>query len=181
MSRWQKTHETLAGAALQLFLDQGFAGTGTAQIADLAGVSEMTLFRHFPTKEALLLEDPFDPRIAEAVRTRPPDEPPLRAVTEGIREAWATVAADEVSSLRQRLRLIAETPGLTGALERGSAATVDAIAAALSERNVAAASAKVVAAAVIAGLSAALLDWAVSDSVALGAAIEEALNVLEAK
>ena len=45
----------------------------------------------------------------------------------------------------------------------------------------AAASARVVAAAVIAGLSAALLDWAVSDSVALGAAIEEALNVLEAK
>lgn len=44
-------------------MTQGYAATGTAQIAQRAGVSEMTLFRHFPSKEALLLEDPSMPSL----------------------------------------------------------------------------------------------------------------------
>ncbi|KPC86144.1 TetR family transcriptional regulator, partial [Streptomyces sp. NRRL WC-3753] len=39
-----------------MFAAQGYDATTTAAVAERAGVSEMTLFRHFATKEALLLE-----------------------------------------------------------------------------------------------------------------------------
>ncbi|WP_025776710.1 TetR/AcrR family transcriptional regulator [Brevibacterium sp. VCM10] len=178
MSRWQNTHEALAEAALQLFVEQGFEATGTAQIAQRAGVSEMTLFRHFPSKEALLLDDPFDPRIAEAVRARPADEPPMTAVVEGIRQAWAGIADTELDDLRQRLRIIASAKWLAGAIERSSSATVDAIANALIDRGVPTAAARVVPAAVVAGLSVALLAWAQSETAGLGEAVGTALTAL---
>jgi len=40
-------------AAVQLFSRQGFAGSSTHEIARLAGVSEVTVFRHFPRKKDL--------------------------------------------------------------------------------------------------------------------------------
>ncbi|MEW5855394.1 MAG: helix-turn-helix domain-containing protein [Myxococcota bacterium] len=42
-------------AALELFAERGFAATSTSEIAKRAGVAEGTIFRHFPTKKALLL------------------------------------------------------------------------------------------------------------------------------
>ena len=40
-------------AATRLFADHGYRGTRTAQIAALAGVTERTLFRYFPSKDQL--------------------------------------------------------------------------------------------------------------------------------
>jgi AcrR family transcriptional regulator len=40
-------------AASQLFSEKGYAGTTTRAIAELAEVNEVTLFRHFGTKEKL--------------------------------------------------------------------------------------------------------------------------------
>ncbi|MDN5586339.1 MAG: TetR/AcrR family transcriptional regulator [Brevibacterium sp.] len=178
MRRWQRTHADLRQAALELFVEEGFDQTGTAQIAKRAGVSEMTLFRHFRSKDALLLEDPFDPRIAEAVRTRPATESPLCAVAEGIRQAWNAVEVPDVDDLRTRLTIIAEATSLTGSLERSSAATIDAIAEALMSREVDRSAAKIAAAAVICGLSTALLDWAERGQTELDTVINHALNVL---
>lgn len=42
-------------AALRLFAQQGYDATPTSQIAREAGVSEGGMFRHFPSKEALML------------------------------------------------------------------------------------------------------------------------------
>lgn len=173
MGRWERTHEALSQAALELFTAQGFDATGAAQIAERAGVSEMTLFRHFPSKEALLLDDPFDPLMADAVRQRPADEPPMRAVAEGIRQAWSGVDADSADALRARLHIIADSKTLQGALERNSARTVEALTAALVDRGATPADARVAAAAVIAGLSEALLEWARS-----GQPLDRALTVL---
>src|SRR5690625_7563583 len=100
MSRWQSTHSALRDAALELFVTHGYSATSTVSIAERAGVSEMTLFRHFPTKEALLLADPFDPIMAEAVRDRPPDEPPLQALARVIGEAWRETSAAQPQALR---------------------------------------------------------------------------------
>lgn len=49
------THQRLIQAALQLFAAQGITETTTRQIAELAGVNEVTLFRHFGSKNGLLL------------------------------------------------------------------------------------------------------------------------------
>lgn len=47
------TEQRIVEAAVQLFSRQGFAGSSTYEIARLAGVSEVTVFRHFPRKRDL--------------------------------------------------------------------------------------------------------------------------------
>ncbi|AEJ22934.1 putative transcriptional regulator [Weissella koreensis KACC 15510] len=41
-------------SAVKLFSDQGFNGTSTAQISELSGMSEATIFKYFKTKRGLL-------------------------------------------------------------------------------------------------------------------------------
>lgn len=178
MGRWERTHAAVRAAALELFTAQGYDATTVAQVARRAGVSEMTLFRHFATKEALLLDDPFDPLIAAAVRSRPSDEPPLRAVLEGIRHALDALDPADGEGLRARLRVAAEAKTLHGALERNSSATTAAIVAALVDRGAPLDAARVVAAAVIGGLSAALLDWSRTDDDDLRDVVRRALDAL---
>ncbi len=52
----QDTRERILAAALQLFSAKGVCGASTREIARSADISEVTLFRHFPTKEQLLGE-----------------------------------------------------------------------------------------------------------------------------
>ncbi|MDX2272430.1 MAG: TetR/AcrR family transcriptional regulator [Cyanobacteriota bacterium] len=49
------TRQRLINQAKELFGRQGITQTTTRQIADAAGVNEVTLFRHFGTKQGLLL------------------------------------------------------------------------------------------------------------------------------
>ena len=51
----QSTRQRLLTTAKDLFARQGITQTTTRQIADEAGVNEVTLFRHFHTKQGLLL------------------------------------------------------------------------------------------------------------------------------
>lgn len=48
--------DTIRSAALELFLREGFDETTVAEIASLAGVTSRTFFRHFPTKETVILD-----------------------------------------------------------------------------------------------------------------------------
>ncbi len=50
-----ETQTAILGAAKKLFITNGYKGTTTVQIAKEAGISEMTLFRHFPSKEEIFL------------------------------------------------------------------------------------------------------------------------------
>lgn len=43
-------------SALRLFAKLGYDGTTTRDLAEAAGIAEGTLFRHFPTKKAILIE-----------------------------------------------------------------------------------------------------------------------------
>ncbi len=47
------TKDKIIAAARELFEKNGFAGATTKEIASLAGISEVTLFRHFDTKRNL--------------------------------------------------------------------------------------------------------------------------------
>jgi AcrR family transcriptional regulator len=47
--------EDLVAAALRLFLRDGFHATGIAAILDEAGLTKMTLYHHFKSKEDLIL------------------------------------------------------------------------------------------------------------------------------
>lgn len=57
MIRWQEmdaTVERLLTAAREVFDEEGFRGATTRKIAARAGVNEVTLFRHFASKEELI-------------------------------------------------------------------------------------------------------------------------------
>jgi AcrR family transcriptional regulator len=180
MNKRDRTRQALLGAALGLFAERGFAATTVAAIAERAGVTEMTFFRHFPSKDAVLVDDPYDPLLAAAIVAADPALSPLRAVTAGVRDAWSAVPAPAAEAVRERLRIIAVTPGLRGALARNSLSTEQAIAGALLSRGVPARAALVVSAAVVSGLNAALLDWSTADGdETLGDAILSALDALE--
>lgn len=51
-----ETRTRILRAAERLFASRGYDGTSTRDLADLAGVAEGTLFRHFPNKKAILVE-----------------------------------------------------------------------------------------------------------------------------
>ena len=50
------TQQKMLRAAVKLFLEKGYEGTTTAEIARAAGMPPSSFFRAFPSKEALLLE-----------------------------------------------------------------------------------------------------------------------------
>ena len=56
MSKKQETRSKIMEIALRLFSEQGYYSTTTRQISQEAGVNEITLFRHFGTKEKLFQE-----------------------------------------------------------------------------------------------------------------------------
>lgn len=49
-----KKDSVLKQAAMTLFYEQGWIATSVAEICRLAGVSRVTFYKHFPTKEALV-------------------------------------------------------------------------------------------------------------------------------
>lgn len=48
------THARLVDAAIEILVEQGLAGATTPRIAERARMSQGALFKHFPTKDALL-------------------------------------------------------------------------------------------------------------------------------
>ncbi len=178
MSKRERTRNDLLRAALELFDERGYDATTAAAIAERAGVTEMTFFRHFASKDSVLLDDPYDPLIGEAIIRQPADVAPIAAAIGAIAEGWGAVPPPASSEVRTRLRIVSRTPTLRGAIARNNAATEHAIADALVTRGVTAPDARIAAAATMAALTAALLDWADGDEPDLGSAIDAALRVL---
>jgi AcrR family transcriptional regulator len=52
----QETRERILSAARQLMAQKGYKGATTRKISELAGVNEVTIFRHFKNKERILVE-----------------------------------------------------------------------------------------------------------------------------
>ncbi len=77
-----QTRQSLADAALQLFLERGYDQVGVKDVADAADVSVTTLFKHFPGKEALLFDrdDDIEAGLVAAVRDRAPGQSILDAL-----------------------------------------------------------------------------------------------------
>jgi len=164
---------------LELFAHHGYEATTVAQIAAAAGVTEMTFYRHFGSKEALVVEDPYDPLIAEMVGRQPVSLPPLLRAVRGVRAAWRTMPVADVEPVRERVRIAARTPSLRRVMRANTTRTEEAVAQRLVGEGCDPTTAAVAAAAVLAALMTALLRWADEDGADLGAAIEAALDVLE--
>ncbi len=80
-SKTSETHERLLAAAIAVFSLQGYVGATTREIARTAGVSEVTLFRHFESKSQLLgaVAQHMTQLESEAFTERAEWEPDLRS------------------------------------------------------------------------------------------------------
>lgn len=147
---------------MALFVQQGFDETTVAQIAEAAGVSQMTFFRYFPTKEAVVFDDPYDPVIADVIAAQDPGLPALERVRLGLLAAWGSVPEPTADATREKIRLIAGHPRLAAGVWENNRRTEDLIVEALRGTGVSRIEARVAAGACLGGLTAALLDWAVA-------------------
>ncbi|WP_283253297.1 TetR family transcriptional regulator [Actinotalea sp. K2] len=178
-SRTEITRARLQACALELFLARGFDATTVTEIADAAGVSHMTFFRHFPTKESVLLDDPYDPLVADAVVAQPSDLPTLERVRRGLLAAWSAAPEPVDTETRARISLIADHPGLRARSWENTQRTEDVIVTALTGEGVPRLEARVAAAACLGAIMAALLDWGSDDAgEPLGARLASALGQL---
>jgi AcrR family transcriptional regulator len=174
------TRARLQKEALRLFADRGYDETTIADIAAAAGVTQMTFFRHFPAKELVVVDDPYDPAIALAVAGQAADLPVVEQVRRGLLAAWEQLEDADEAELRLRLRIGAGHPGLRARMRENNVRTEAAIAATLTTKGVPAFEAAVATAAVIGALTAALLEWANDpDAGPMGDAVTAALELLE--
>ncbi|MET7765650.1 TetR family transcriptional regulator [Streptomyces sp. NPDC005393] len=130
-----QTRQAIQRAAYRLFAEQGYDATPVDQIAEAAEVSPSTVLRYFPTKEDIVLTDEYDALIADAIRDRPLDEPPitaLRHVTVGLLEQFAGKERDETPA---RLALIRQSPALRARMGEGLARTGVMLGGVLAERS----------------------------------------------
>jgi AcrR family transcriptional regulator len=126
-ARAARTRARIVDVALDLFERDGYEGTTTAQIAAAAGVTPMTFFRHFPTKAAVVVSDPYDPVIAEAVGSQPATLTALERTRRGMLVALETIDSVEDATARRRLALAASQPSLRAAVAEATMATERAI------------------------------------------------------
>ncbi|HEY8550233.1 MAG TPA: helix-turn-helix domain-containing protein [Vicinamibacterales bacterium] len=72
-----EVREQLLDAALRVYAEFGTRGATTRRIAQAAGVNEVTLFRHFGSKDALIREalGSGGPIVQAALDTKLPDKP----------------------------------------------------------------------------------------------------------
>src|SRR6478672_9850419 len=78
----QRTRETIARAAHELFAERGYHATTLPDIAEAADVSTRTIFAYFPSKEDILFSDfpAMRDALAQALAERPEGEDALQTV-----------------------------------------------------------------------------------------------------
>jgi AcrR family transcriptional regulator len=94
MARWEPgVRERIVLAAVDLFTEQGYDATTVAQIAERAGTTRSTFFRHFPDKRELLVagQQTLSQLLGEGIAEAPPDAGPLEAVAAGLERASAVM------------------------------------------------------------------------------------------
>jgi AcrR family transcriptional regulator len=114
MSRWQPdAHSRLVQAALALFIERGFDDTTVEEIAQRAGVTERTFFRHFGDKREVLFwgQNNLRDTIVNAIAAAPASAAPIAAVAAGL-DAAGTVFHGRHAFARQRQAVIAANPAL---------------------------------------------------------------------
>jgi len=143
------TGTALIEAAGEVFTEQGYDATTVAQIAERAGVTKSTFFRHFSDKRELLVagQETLSRLLSEGIAEAPANASPLQAVAAGLERASsamgpmnrelaprlkAAVAASAELQERDALKTVGLAAAMTTALlARGVPDSTAAIAAEL--------------------------------------------------
>ncbi|ONI78453.1 TetR family transcriptional regulator [Kribbella sp. ALI-6-A] len=134
MARWEPAaRERMVVAAVDLFTEQGYDATTVAEIAERAGVTKSTFFRHFPDKRELLVagQAALSELLTEGIAAAPAGATPLEAVGAGLQRAatmmtsfnrelypkiQAAVAANSELQARDALKSVGLAAAMTDAL-----------------------------------------------------------------
>jgi AcrR family transcriptional regulator len=109
MGRWEpNARGRLEQAALELYVEHGFEETTVAEIAQRAGLTERTFFRHFADKREVLFQGAasLQELLVSAVASAPASASSIDAVGAAI-EAAATLIQERAESARQRQTVVA--------------------------------------------------------------------------
>jgi AcrR family transcriptional regulator len=140
VARWEPdARGRLERAALALYGENGFENTTVAQIAERAGLTERTFFRHFADKREVLFGggSALQEMIVTVVADAPDSLAPIDAVAVGLEAAGERFFVHERRGLsRQRQAVIASNPELQERELTKLAALSTAIADALRRRGV---------------------------------------------
>lgn len=173
-----QTRRRLQEQALRLFAERGYEATTVEQIAAAAGVSHMTFFRYFPTKEDVVLGDDYDPMLAGLIQARPRTEHPVTRIHAAVREGLAAIYAANREAILVRTRLTLRTPALRARLWENQFATRELLEGALDDGEPTLRT-RVTASVCLAALTTALEDWVRADGTAeLPDLIDDAFRVL---
>jgi AcrR family transcriptional regulator len=181
MGRWQPDAcGRLQKAALELYGERGFENTTVAEIAERAGLTKRTYFRHFADKREVLfwgseqLEELFVTGVADA----PPSASPMEAVA-GALDGVAALFDDRRVPAAQRQRIIATTPELHERELIKLASLGAAVAQALRERGVGDPAAILIAEAAVTVFRVAFARWVQDDNdLALDQLMRDSLEAL---
>src|SRR5215469_17341401 len=97
MGRWEpNARGRLEQAALQLYVERGFEQTTVAEIAERAGLTERTFFRHFADKREVLFSgsEALQAFLVKEVESAPPTAAPIEVITAAL-DAAATSFLEE--------------------------------------------------------------------------------------
>ena len=110
MSRWgPDARGRLAQAALELYGERGFDQTTAAEIANRAGLTERTFFRHFADKREVLFAGSAELQklLVDATASAPTSAAPIDAVTAALMAAGDVFNDERRSYARERRAVIA--------------------------------------------------------------------------
>jgi AcrR family transcriptional regulator len=114
MARWEPDAAgRLREAALELYVAQGYEQTTVAEIAERAGVTARTFFRHFADKREVLFagSEQLESGMVAALADAPEDAAPMVAVG-GALDAAAELLGGNHALSRRRQSVIAANPEL---------------------------------------------------------------------
>jgi len=114
MTRWKPDAAgRLVAAAIALFDEQGYDATTVAEIAERAGLTKRTFFRHFADKREVLFSgsEELERRWLQGIAATPADATPLAAVTAGF-DGVAEMFEERHAFARMRARIVDANPEL---------------------------------------------------------------------
>ncbi|MCS5497106.1 TetR/AcrR family transcriptional regulator [Cnuibacter physcomitrellae] len=181
MPRWAPDAALrLEQAAIELFAEKGFAGATVPEIAQRAGLTTRTFFRHFADKRDVLFlrERELPAVVAELLATAPPGLDPLALAMHGLESAATGDLERWKDDIRTRRAIVESEPQLRERERLKSAVLTDAIRDGLRAGGVDADGAALTAAVASALFDAALERWLGGDD---GLPLVEVLARLRAR
>jgi AcrR family transcriptional regulator len=161
VGRWEpNARGRLAQIALELFAEQGFERTTAAEVAERAGLTERTFFRHFADKRDVLFYggEMLEALLVEVIATTAPDSPPMEVARVALERAAQAVQSNPERA-RTRDAVIAAHPELRERELTKMAGLSAALQRALRERAVAPETADLAAETGIAAFKVAFVRW----------------------